>query len=151
MDKHGFHSTHGNVGQSGRRGPRGDLPFGPTDSGGDVHRYGSIAVIERFIKSLKVEWLPRLVISLHLEAMRADLSAYTSWYNEHRPHQSLEGCTPREVYERRTPANRAIRYEPRAKWPAQGNVALSCVRLTLSVTYHEGRQHLPIIELKQAA
>jgi len=31
------------------------------------------------------------------------------------------------------------------------NTALSCVRLTLSVTHHRGRRHLPIIELKQAA
>ncbi len=118
---------------------------------GAVHRYGSIAVIERFIKSLKDEWLRRLIIPLHLEVMRADLSAYMSWYNEHRPHQSLAGCTPWEIYESRTPAIRAIRFEPRAKWPAQRDVALSCVRLTLSVTYHEGRRHLPIIELKRAA
>ncbi len=29
--------------------------------------------------------------------------------------------------------------------------AVSRVRLTLTVTYHEGRRHLPIIELKRAA
>ncbi len=118
---------------------------------GAVHRYGSIAVIERFIKSLKDEWLRRLVISLRFEAMRHDLSAYASWFNEHRPHQALGGSTPFEVYEGRTRANQILRFEPRAKWPARRDEVLSCVRLTLSVTYHHGRRHLPIIELKQAA
>ena len=108
-------------------------------------------MIERFIKSLKDEWLRRLIIPLRLEVMSADLSAYTTWYNEYRPHQSLEGCTPREVYESSSPANLARRFEPRAKWPAHQDHAVSCTRLTLSVTYHEDRRHLPIIELKHAA
>ncbi|HSS63542.1 MAG TPA: DDE-type integrase/transposase/recombinase, partial [Gammaproteobacteria bacterium] len=66
---------------------------------GAAHQYGSIAVIERFIKSLKDEWLRRLIIPLRLEAMRKELSAYISWFNDHRPHQGLDGCTPREIYE----------------------------------------------------
>jgi len=118
---------------------------------GAVHKYGSIAVIERFIKSLKDEWLRRLIIPLRLEAMRNELSAYTSWFNEHRPHQALDGRTPLEVYRDLVPANEARRFEPRAKWPAHRDHAVCCVRLTLSVTYHEGRRHLPIIELKRAA
>ena len=118
---------------------------------GAIHRYGSIAVIERFIKSLKEEWLRRVTIPLRLEAMRNDLSAYVSWFNEHRPHQSLDGRTPQEVYEDRTPASPSRRFEPRAKWPAHRDDAVPCVRLTLSVSYHEGRRHLPITELRRAA
>ncbi len=118
---------------------------------GAVHRYGSIAVIERFIKSLKDEWLRRLVVPLRFEAMRHDLSAYASWFNKHRPHQAIGGFTPFEVYEGQAPANQILRFEPRAKWPARRDEVLSRVRLTLSVTYHRGRRHLPIIELKQAA
>ena len=118
---------------------------------GAVHQYGSIAVIERFIKSLKDEWLRRLIIPLCLETMRHDLSAYTSWFNEHRPHQALDGCTPREIYEDRIPLNQARRFEPRAEWPADPDDAVSSGRLTLSVTFHERRRHLPIIELKLAA
>ncbi len=48
---------------------------------GAVHQYGSIALIERFIKSLKDEWLRRLIIPLCLETMSNDLSAYTSRFN----------------------------------------------------------------------
>lgn len=103
---------------------------------------GSIAVIERFIKSLKEEWLRRVVIPLRLEAMRKELSAYISWFNRHRPHQALDGCTPREVYNDFVPASRRKSSER----PTHRDT-----RLTLSVTYHEGRRHLPIIELKRAA
>ena len=107
--------------------------------------------IAAFIKSLKDEWLRRLIIPLCLETMRHDLSAYTSWFNEHRPHQALDGCTPREIYEDRVPLNQARRFEPRAEWPADPDDSVSSGRLTLSVTFHERRRHLPIIELKLAA
>ena len=118
---------------------------------GAVHRYVSIAVIERFIKSLKEEWLRRLIIPLRLDAMRADLSVYMSWFNEHRPHQALEGKTPMEVYHHLAPANADRRFEPRSKWPTRREPDASSIRLTLVVTYHKGRRHLPVIELKQAA
>ena len=118
---------------------------------GAVHKYGSIAVIERFIKSLKDEWLRRLIIPLRLKAMRDGLSAYTSWFNEHRPHQALDGCTPREIYEDLVPLDQARCFDLRPAWPANQDDAVSRVRLTLTVTYHEGRRHLPIIELKRAA
>ncbi len=118
---------------------------------GAAHRYGSIAVIERFIKSLKDEWLRRLIIPFRLEAMRKELSAYVSWFNEHRPHQALDGCTPREIYEDIVPLKRVRRFEVRPGWPVDQDNTVSCVRLTLALTYHEGRRHLPIIELKRAA
>jgi len=118
---------------------------------GAVHRYGSIAVIERFIRSLKDEWLRRLIIPLRLESMRAELSAYASWFNEHRPHQSLDGRTPLEVYDDLVPANAVRRFEPRTNWPTPSEPNAAAVGTALVVTYHEDRRHLPIIELKQAA
>jgi hypothetical protein len=39
------------------------------------------------------------------------------WYNEHRPHETLEGKTPNEVSFARSPANEQPRIEPRRKWP----------------------------------
>ncbi len=118
---------------------------------GAVHRYGSIAVIERFIKSLKKEWLRRLIIPLRLEVMRADLTVYTSWFNEHRPHQALEGRTPLEVYHHLAPASAARRFVPRANWPTHRGRGEPGIRTALVVTYHEGRRQLPIFELRQAA
>jgi putative transposase len=118
---------------------------------GAAHRYGSIAVIERFIKSLKDEWLRRLIIPLRLDAMRTELSVYISWFNEHRPHQALDGSTPREIYEDVAPRSRARRLDVRPTRRSRQRDPVSSVQLTLTVTYHEGRRHLPIIELKRAA
>jgi hypothetical protein len=116
-----------------------------------LHRYGNTAVIERFIKSPKDEWLRRLIIPLRFEALRKDLSAYTSWFNEHRPHQALDGCTSREIYERVVPLNQVGCCDLRPTCTAGKHDAVSGLRFTLAVTYHEGRRHLPIIELKRAA
>ena len=118
---------------------------------GAVHRYGSIAVIERFLKSLKDEWLRRLMIPLRFEVMRKELSVYTSWFNEHRPHQSLEERTPLEVYYHLAPANAARCFEPRANWPTGRWCGAPGARTELIVTYHEGRRQFPVFELRQAA
>ncbi|UCC29849.1 MAG: transposase, partial [Phycisphaerales bacterium] len=105
---------------------------------GAAHRYGSIAVIERFIKSLKDEWLRRLIIPLRLKAMRADLSAYVSWFNERRPHQALDGRTPHEIYEGVASLSQARRFDLRPTCTADRDDAASNLQLTLLVTYHEG-------------
>jgi transposase InsO family protein len=118
---------------------------------GAVHQYGSIAVIERFIKSLKDEWLRRLIIPLRLEAMRTELSVYISWFNEHRPHQALDGYTPREICTDPALLDPSECTRPPHERSAIHNVATTLPRFRLVVTYHEGRRHLPIIELKRAA
>lgn len=118
---------------------------------GAVHQYGSIAVIERFIKSLKDEWLRRMIVPLRLGAMRSELSVYTSWFNEHRPHQALDGCTPREIYEDPALLDPSPCTGARQTRSTIHNVTKPHPRLTLVVTYHEGRRLVPIIELKRAA
>ena len=82
--------------------------------------------------------------------MSAELSVYMSWFNEHRPHQALEGKTPLEVYHHLAAANAAPRFDPRASWPMRWHGEPG-VRTALVVTYHEGRKQLPIFELRQAA
>jgi transposase InsO family protein len=126
---------------------------------GAVGQYGSIAIVERFIRSLKEEGLRRILIPLRLEGMRRELSCYVSWFNTHRLHQSLGGRTPSEVYEGRTPANEMSRFEPRARWPQcslcaepQARVkGKPGVRLALVVTLYGGRRHLPVVRLEEAA
>jgi hypothetical protein len=39
------------------------------------------------------------------------------WYNEHRPHETLDGKTLNEVHFSRPAANEQPRLEPRRKWP----------------------------------
>ena len=86
---------------------------------GAVGQHGSIAVVERFIKSLKTECIAGLpFVPLTLDSMAAELQLYLDWYNAERPHEFLGGRTPDEVYYRRKAANTKPRLEPRADWPS---------------------------------
>ena len=56
-------------------------------------------------------------IPLRRESFRQELAVISQWYNGHRPHVTLSGQTANEVYEKRFPANRKPRIEPRPRWP----------------------------------
>jgi len=125
---------------------------------GAVGKYGSVAVAERFIRSMKSECTRRVLVPLRLEAMQAELALFAAWYNEIRPHMALAGRTPSEVYLGTRPANTEPRFEPRPKWPPrspcaspQASIRATCgTRLQLVVGYLEGRKHLPAVELRRA-
>lgn len=80
---------------------------------GAVGKKGSIAIIERFILTLKSEYLRRILVSLSLATFAKQLEAFTSWHNEHRPDSLLGGNTPDEVLFDRVPARTLPRFEPR--------------------------------------
>ena len=84
---------------------------------GAVGKHGSIAVVERFIRTMKDEATRRILISQRKARFRSELNSFFSWYNEHRPHATLHGKTPNEVYLGLRPANRRPRIEPRKRWP----------------------------------
>ncbi len=118
-----------------------------------VAHYSSIAIIERFFRSLKDEMLWRLpVLMLSLPKMRAEVAAYVEWYHEHRPHMALGGATPAEFRDGRTPARDLPRWEPRASVPlARGDPAKRVAGLQLVTERVQGRNHLPIVSLRDAA
>jgi len=126
---------------------------------GAIGQHGSIAVVERLILTLKqcIVWL--LLVPLRREAFRRELLEMAAWYNTERPHMSLSGQTPNEVYHARCPANRKPRFEPRPKWsrgsPCAGPWALvkgkPGVRIELDVEFQAGRRHLPIVRVQRAA
>ncbi len=126
---------------------------------GAVGKHGSIAIIERFIRSMKSEGTRRVIISLRREAMRRELRTYMAWYNEHRPHRGLDGRTPMEVYTGRKSANEKPRFEPRSRWPRRSMCAAPAARvrgkrgakLALAVGNVGGHAHLPVVQLKLAA
>jgi transposase InsO family protein len=62
---------------------------------GAVGEHGSIALIERLIWTLKDGLSHRMPIPLRREAMRQELHWLVGWYNEHRPHTTLQGRTPK--------------------------------------------------------
>jgi hypothetical protein len=61
------------------------------------------------------------------------------WYNQNRPHSTLDGKTPDEIYHTLGPASECPRIEPRSRWPRtarclfpQASVAGQCgVRIRL--------------------
>jgi hypothetical protein len=124
-----------------------------------VGRYGSIAVIERLILTTKglLGLLP--LIPLRRDALRREVGLAIIWYNESRPHTTLGGRTPNEVYFSRYPANRKPRFEPRLRWPRGAPCArpwaLVCgspgARMDLDLQFHAGRKHLPIVRMRRAA
>jgi transposase InsO family protein len=126
---------------------------------GAVGKQGSIAVVERFIRSMKTECTRHVLIPLQTSAMRCEIGAYVMWYNEHRPSQALGGRTPGEIYANLRPANSKPRFEPRRRWPTGGACASpqtvirsECGRkLSLVVGHVDGRRHLPVVELRKAA
>ena len=126
---------------------------------GAVRKYGSISVVERFIRSMKSECTRRILVPLRLGSMRRELALFVVWFNEHRPSQALAGRTPREVHDGVRPAHVKPRFEPRARWPRRSGCASppaeireTCgARFTLAVGYLEGREHLPVVELRRAA
>ena len=97
------------------------------------------AVIERFFLSLKEEWLRRIFVPLRREDMRREVRLYLAWHAEHRPHQGLDGRTPREVYDGRSVVEKG---RPKTK---------EIPRSELVVRFHLGRRQLPIVEIRRAA
>ena len=118
-----------------------------------VGKKGSLAVVERFILSLKSEFLWRIFVPFSLPRMRQAVAAYQLWYNEHRPHASLRGATPAEARNAVVLARDRVRFEPRARMPlARGDPKVRrCGRLELRVSYVDGRKELPVVTLREAA
>ena len=126
---------------------------------GDIGQHGSLAVVERVILTIKclLSCLP--LVPYRREAFLRELTNVTEWYNTFRPHTWLGGRTPDEVYYGEFPANRKPRLEPRTRWPRGSPCAKpwALVRggpgaeLTLEVSFHAGRKHLPVVALKRAA
>ena len=118
---------------------------------GAVGQHGSIALIERFILSLKSEFLRRIPVPASYGAMVAAVSAYELWYNAHRPHAALAGRTPREMLDGAVAPAERERIEPRAGWPLGRGVRRARGRLELVVGNIAGHRELPVVALREAA
>ena len=126
---------------------------------GAVGQHGSIAVIERFIGTMKREGTRRWLIPMCQTTFQNELKLFIDWYHEHRPNSALDGCTAYEVYHALPPANRQPRCEPRSRWPRKSRCAKPQTlvagqpgdEFTLKIDFVEGRKHLPIVTLKHAA
>jgi transposase InsO family protein len=126
---------------------------------GAVGQHGSIALIARFIRTMKDEATRRILVPQRRSTFAREITHFVTWYNAHRPHAALGGNTPNEVHFRLRPANRRPRIEPRKRWPRNSPCAGPRTliagqpgdRFTLEVEFHRGARHLPVVSLKRAA
>ena len=125
---------------------------------GAVHKHGSIAVVERLHATIKA--ILRLIIIPESQSrFERELSLIRIWYNEHRPHETLGGKTPNEVFCSRPAANEQPRFEPRERWPRGSPCAAPRVDverdpgdpIVLEIDCLENRPHLPILTARRAA
>jgi hypothetical protein len=70
------------------------VPENKTYSTSRAARHGSIAVVERFILTLKTLLACLLLVPYRRQEFQRELDAIVAWYNEHRPHKRLDGRTP---------------------------------------------------------
>jgi len=65
---------------------------------GAVGQHGSIAVTERVIKTLKYEWFQRVPLIKGFDHLMLVCTEFQTWYNTWRPHMTLNGLRPDDVY-----------------------------------------------------
>ncbi|PHR97401.1 MAG: hypothetical protein COA78_27775 [Blastopirellula sp.] len=125
---------------------------------GAVGKHGSIAVVERFHRTIK-DLLRQTIIPEQQSAFNNEVALIIDWYNEYRSHTTLKGRTPNEVYFSHPAANEQPRFEPRKHWPIDSPCAKPQVEvqgspgdpIVLKIDCLAGRRHLPIIQTRQAA
>ena len=70
---------------------------------GAIGKHGSIAVTERVIKTLKYEWLRCVPLIKGFDHLTSLCTEFEDWYNAWRPHMTLEGFRPDDLYCNRSP------------------------------------------------
>ena len=126
---------------------------------GAVGQRGSIAVVERFMRTLKEGTRALTRVSLRRRSFHLDVQRAIGWYNADRPHMTLTGATPDEIYHARRAACRSPRFEPRPGWPRVARCARPQVlvkgqpgvRLQLQVELLANQRHLPRVTIRRAA
>jgi putative transposase len=70
---------------------------------GAVGKHGSIAVTERVNKTLKYEWLKRVALIKGIDHLADLCEEFQIWYNRWRPHMTLDGLRPDDVFYKNRP------------------------------------------------
>ncbi len=101
---------------------------------GAIGKTGSLALIERFWRSMKEEYARGLFLYRPLRTIERQLQSFALWINRERPHQSLGNRTPDEVH------------SGRARRPRH-----TATRGVLAVRFVGGDHRLPVLRLRHAA
>jgi hypothetical protein len=123
---------------------------------GAIGRHGGIAVSERFILTVKVLLACSLLVPFRREQFQTELFLIADLYNQYKPHTTLAGKTPDEMYIHCFPANHKPRLEPSVAWPRGSSCAAPRTlvkgqvgaRIELQVAFHKGKKYLPIVQIR---
>lgn len=108
---------------------------------GAIGQYGSIAIIERFWRTLKELLGVRLWPPLSADHLEARTRLALMYYSALRPHQGLGGATPAEIYFDEEPAIKSAKPPPR-----KSEVASPCEEpLPLEVVFLDRERLLPVL------
>jgi hypothetical protein len=124
---------------------------------GAIGKHGSIAVTERVILTYKEGCTRRILVPIAKNEMIHETKLFFDWYNEYRPHMTLNGKTPNEVYYHRHAENAKPRIEtrPKAKHSTPCAKPRMCIagkagtNIKLHLNFLEGKPHLPIIKIER--
>jgi len=108
---------------------------------GAIGQYGSIAVIERFWRTLKDLLGVKLCPPLSAEHLEARVELALAYYSHLRPHQGLGGATPAEVYRGKTPAAQLAVPPPRKTRESTSGEA----PLPLEVVFLDPERRMPVL------
>ncbi len=115
---------------------------------GAIGQHGSIAIVERFIRTLKQEHLRRVFVPPTRRRITRLIATFQRHYNEHRPHSALAGLTP-AMKARGTPHPATTRrYELRPRWPideAEADVVVRVDDIDVEIAAFEGQRHLIVL------
>jgi len=124
---------------------------------GAVGKHGSIAVVERLHLSMKEECTRRIIVPVNKNDFEKELSLWRHWYNSCRPHMTLKGRTPDEIYFNLRATNTLPRIEPRPKVRHSTLCAKPRVMMAgkagrhvdLRLLFLEGRSHLSVLTIQR--
>jgi len=108
---------------------------------GAIGQYGSIALIERFWRTLKELLAIRLWPPLSAAHLEARVELALRYYSALRPHQGLGGATPAEVYLDQTPAAQNAIPPPRKT----ARLTTGDEPLPFEVVFLDPERHLPVL------
>lgn len=113
---------------------------------GAIGKHGSIAVTERVNKTLKYEWLKRVALIKGIDHLTELCNEFELWYNSWRPHMTLDGNRPDDVFLRQQAwqartwcQNGAMQYWTTLLQTDTGNrlqTKKSCVALLFGLSNH---------------
>lgn len=119
--------------------------------------WNNTQVTERVILTYKDGCTRRILAPISRAEMIKETQLFFEWYNEHRPHMTLRGKTPNEVYFDHHAANVKPRIEtrPLARHKTPCASPRMCIagkagaKVRVRLEFLEGRLHLPVLKVER--